>query len=67
MKSDLKKVVKREKTFATLAKKEGKSNAALAKKAHGANKKDLEWEASTDKDFAKKRTKRVKSAERKMK
>ena len=51
-KSDLKKVAKREQLFSTLAKKEGKSNERLAKKAHGQNKKDLQWEVRQDKLFA---------------
>ena len=64
-KSDLKKVAKREQLFSTLAKNEGKSNAKLAKKAHGENKKDLKFEVKVDKDFAKLRAQKAASARQK--
>lgn len=65
--TDLKRVARRESRFATLAKEEGKGNAKLAKKATGANKKDLQWEADVDKGFAGLRTKRAAAAKRKIK
>lgn len=53
---DLKKVAKREKTFSTLAKKEGKE-AAIREKAESKSglkqsAKDSQWETKIDKKFA---------------
>lgn len=58
-KKNLLKASSREKRFASLAKKEGKGNERLAKKAHGANKRDLEWETNMDLQFAKIRKERA--------
>lgn len=56
-KSDLLKAAKREKTFSTLAHKEGVGARERAKKTTGANKVDNSFEADIDEKFAKKRAK----------
>jgi len=66
-KKNLLKVAKREKTFATLAKKEGKGAHERAKKEHGAAKKDSEREEKIDMQFARKRTAWSKQAKLKAK
>lgn len=67
---DLKKVAKREKTFSTLAKKEGKGAAQRAKTESKAglkeSAKDSRWEVNVDKVFAKIRHKRANQAKRKL-
>lgn len=56
-KSDLLKAAKREKTFSTLARSEGKGAMERSKHSTGANKTDNEFEAKLDEKFAKKRSK----------
>lgn len=56
-KSDLLKAAKREKTFSTLAHKEGLGASKRAKETTGANKSDNRMEAKLDEVFAKKRNK----------
>lgn len=56
-KSDLLKAAKREKTFSTLAHKEGQGANTRAKHSNGANKADNRMEAQLDEKFAKKRAK----------
>jgi hypothetical protein len=56
-KSDLLKAAKREKTFATLARIEGRGAKARSKHSTGANKADNKMEAKIDETFAKKRGK----------
>lgn len=62
---NLLKVAKREKTFATLAKEEGKGAAHRAKIEHGAAKKDSQREEKIDMQFARKRTEWSKEAKMK--
>lgn len=56
-KSDLLKAAKREKTFSTLAHKEGIGASQRSKNSTGANKVDNTREAHLDEEFAKKRAK----------
>ena len=56
-KSDLLKAEKREKTFSTLAHKEGLGAAKRAKHSTGANKADNRMESALDEKFANKRAK----------
>jgi hypothetical protein len=56
-KSDLLKAAKREKTFSTLAHKEGRGANDRSNKSTGANRSDNQMEARLDEKFAKKRAK----------
>ncbi len=64
-KKNLLKVAKREKTFATLAKEEGKGAAHRAKVEHGAAKKDSQWETKVDNAFVRIRTAKAEQAKKK--
>lgn len=68
---DIKKVVKREKTFSTLAKEEGKGAAKRekAEKKAGLKEaaKDSKWEMGVDNKFAKIRAKKANVEKRKLK
>ncbi len=66
-KKNLLKVAKREKTFSTLAKEEGKGAMKRAKMEKGAARKDSEREAKIDMQFAKKRSVWAKEAKDKAK
>ena len=71
LKKDFLKIAKREKTFSTLAKKEGKGAEKRAKTESKAgfkeSAKDSRWEAKIDKIFAKKRAKMAITAKNKAK
>jgi hypothetical protein len=62
---NLLKVAKREKTFSTLARKEGAGAKQRAAHSSGANKKDNQMEARIDIAFANKRKKISQRAKRK--
>jgi len=64
---NLKKVAKREKLFATLAKEEGKGAKERAKRETGAAKKDSQREVKIDEKFARERTQWSENAREKLK
>ncbi len=68
---DLRKVEKRERTFATLAKEEGKGAASRAKseqkKGLKESAKDSRWETRVDNQFSELRKKKADSYRKKMK
>lgn len=66
-KKNLLKVAKREKTFSTLAKEEGKGAMKRVKMEKGAAKKDSQREVGIDMQFAKKRANWAKEARNKAK
>lgn len=67
---DLEKVEKREKTFSTLAKEEGKGarkrQKSESKKGLKISAKDSQWETKVDEQFAKIRAKKADEAKKKL-
>ena len=67
---DLKKVIKREKTFSTLAKEEGKgaSDRVKSEKKEGLTEsaKDSSWERKVDDKFSEIRARKVRKEEKKL-
>jgi hypothetical protein len=65
-KENLKKVIAREKRFASLAKTEGEGAMKRARSEKGANKKDSQMESKIDSEFSKVRTNLVQQAKKKL-